>query len=232
MELATKADYARQHGVSRPAVNKWVEKEYLVFHGDKVDVAASDDILRDKGLGRFKEDPGAEPVNTRVNNPVNTSVNPAESAPAAELPAPWPPREPTSVGEGAASDDPETLEGEFVDFLKDVLDGQFRSFQEADKIHRNAMAGQQVLKLREQAGELVETAKAERQIFEMMRAVRDAWLNWPARVAPMVAADLGVDVDRVTEVLTHHVTDHLSDLGEPDTDSIDFSEPDDDGPEA
>jgi len=53
-------------------------------------------------------------------------------------------------------------------------------------------------------------------LFEGARAQRDAWLNWPARVGAMIAADLGLDADRVTAILTTHVHKHLEQLGDPD----------------
>jgi hypothetical protein len=32
---------------------------------------------------------------------------------------------------------------------------------------------------------------AEEVLFNAFRQQRDAWLNWPSRVAPLMAADLG-----------------------------------------
>ncbi|WP_376957719.1 hypothetical protein ABNQ39_11360 [Azospirillum sp. A26] len=52
--IMSKADYARWHGVSRPAVGKWSEAGHLTMAGDKVDVAASDRCLSALGMGRFR----------------------------------------------------------------------------------------------------------------------------------------------------------------------------------
>jgi len=58
-------------------------------------------------------------------------------------------------------------------------------------------------------------ADAEAVIFEMFRLQRDAWLNFPSRVAPLIAAELDVEADQVLEALTVHVHQQLSDLGQP-----------------
>jgi hypothetical protein len=49
-------------------------------------------------------------------------------------------------------------------------------------------------KLRREKGEVVERDYAIEQCFAFARRLRDAWGNWPARVAALMAADLGVDV--------------------------------------
>lgn len=59
--------------------------------------------------------------------------------------------------------------------------------------------------------------RANDALFEEFRAQRDAWLNWPARVGPLIAAELGVEAaDKVTAVLTAHVHKQISNLGEPE----------------
>ena len=57
---------------------------------------------------------------------------------------------------------------------------------------------------------------AEKILFEQARASRDAWLNWPTRVGPLLAADLGLEADRVVGALTEYVHKHISQLGEPE----------------
>jgi hypothetical protein len=49
------------------------------------------------------------------------------------------------------------------------------------------------LRLQQMKGELVDRAKAVAQVFRLARDERDAWVNWPARVAAVIAAELGVD---------------------------------------
>lgn len=82
----------------------------------------------------------------------------------------------------------------------------------------NYLALLRQLEFEQKSGELIELSMAERVLFEGARAQRDAWLNWPARVGAMIAADLGLEADRVTEILTTHVHKHIEQLGEPDVD--------------
>jgi hypothetical protein len=63
-------------------------------------------------------------------------------------------------------------------------------------------------------GELVDRARAVAQVFRLARDERDAWVNWPARVAAMIAAELEVDPHQVQTVLERHVRDHLAEFAE------------------
>ena len=64
-------------------------------------------------------------------------------------------------------------------------------------------------KLRREKGEVVERDYAIEQGFAFGRRIRDAWGSWPARVAALMAADLGVDVHKLEGLLTHHVREQL-----------------------
>lgn len=72
------------------------------------------------------------------------------------------------------------------------------------------------LEYEQKSGALVEFDTAQAILFEEFRAQRDAWLNWPTRVGPLLAADLGLEADKVTEALTAHVHKQITDLGEPE----------------
>lgn len=89
---------------------------------------------------------------------------------------------------------------------------------EAERIKENYLALLKKLEYEQKEGSLVQLATAERVLFESARADRDAWLNWPARVGPLIAADLGLEADRVAEILTEHVHKHVAQLGEPEGD--------------
>lgn len=54
-------------------------------------------------------------------------------------------------------------------------------------------------------------------MFDQAWASRDAWLNRPTRIGPLVAADLGLEADRVVETLTEYMHKHLQQLGQPET---------------
>jgi hypothetical protein len=78
----------------------------------------------------------------------------------------------------------------------------------------NEKAQERRLRLQQMKGELVDRAKAVAQVFRLARDERDAWVNWPARVAAMIAAELGVDAHQLHTVLERHVRDHLAELAE------------------
>jgi hypothetical protein len=85
----------------------------------------------------------------------------------------------------------------------------------ADQVKANALALKHLLAARKSAGELVEAELAEQVLFDQARTARDAWSNWPTRVGPLIAADLGLAPEAVVESLTVHVHQHLAELGEP-----------------
>ena len=70
------------------------------------------------------------------------------------------------------------------------------------------------LKLQKLKGELVDRARAEALVFRLARETRDAWVNWPARAAALIAAELGLDPATMQKVLEAHVRAHLDDLAE------------------
>lgn len=117
--------------------------------------------------------------------------------------------------------DPAPLEEEEAkarQFVELVLNGEFFTTGEAEKIKENALALKHILDGRKKAGELIDAAVAEAVLFEEARASRDAWLNFPTRIGPLLAAQLGLEPERVVEALTDHVHQQLNDLGEPEAD--------------
>lgn len=64
----------------------------------------------------------------------------------------------------------------------------------------------QRLALDEEKARLLDAASANAAIDEIAGAMRDALLNWPARVSGLIAAELGCDPHLVQTVLQQHVT--------------------------
>lgn len=62
-------------------------------------------------------------------------------------------------------------------------------------------------------GELVDRSQAIAQVFQLARAERDAWLNWPARVSATLAAELGIEAHTLHVSLEREVRRHLEELG-------------------
>jgi hypothetical protein len=70
------------------------------------------------------------------------------------------------------------------------------------------------LRLAKLKGELVDRAKATTTVFMLARRERDAWVQWPARVAALIAAELGADAHAMETVLDKHVRQHLGELSD------------------
>ncbi|KDR31548.1 hypothetical protein [Caballeronia zhejiangensis] len=89
------------------------------------------------------------------------------------------------------------------------------TYIDAVRIEKNYTALLRKLEYTTKSGSVIELDAAEDAFFSAWRAVRDAWLSWPARVAPLIAADIEIeDVEGLTLVLTAHVHAQLSELGD------------------
>jgi hypothetical protein len=100
------------------------------------------------------------------------------------------------------------------------------TFMQARTANEVLKAQERRLRLQQMKGELVDRAKAVAQVFRLARDERDAWVNWPARVAAMMAAELStsgsdaaggavqVDQHSLHTVLERHVREHLAELAE------------------
>ena len=87
----------------------------------------------------------------------------------------------------------------------------FTQARTAHEIAKAQRARIQVQRLRE---EVVDRGHATAEVFRLARRERDAWVNWPARVAALMAAELGVEAHAMQKVLEAHVRDHLNELVE------------------
>ena len=72
----------------------------------------------------------------------------------------------------------------------------------------------QRLALDENKRRLLDVAKANATIDEIAGAMRDALLNWPARVSGLIAAELGVDPHLLQTILQEHVADLLTEAAD------------------
>lgn len=212
MKLLSLTAYAATHGASRQAAAKWKTRGALVFSGDKVNVEASDQRMRDAGLGRFKMEAAEaqpQPATATGNRPRNQKAARREVAAAVDEVV----QDLQAAAETGEID--ETIAGGFIEQL---LAGQFRSKVEAAAIKENALALKHLLAAQREAEKLVDLETAEMVIFDDRRAARDAWEAWPARFAPLIAADLDIDGAKLAEALKPYVNQQLEELGEPDLD--------------
>jgi hypothetical protein len=88
------------------------------------------------------------------------------------------------------------------------------TFVQARTAHEIAKAHLARLRLQRMKGELVDRARATALVFRLAREERDSWLNWPARVAALIAAELGVEAHAVQKLVETHVRGHLAELTE------------------
>lgn len=66
------------------------------------------------------------------------------------------------------------------------------------------------LDLQKQKGSLVDVAEVEIAAFNQARAERDALLNWPARIVPLIAAEMKADATALFPIMDRHVREFLS----------------------
>ncbi|WP_434664752.1 hypothetical protein P5W99_30020 [Paraburkholderia sp. A3BS-1L] len=92
------------------------------------------------------------------------------------------------------------------------------SFAAAALQKERALAGLRELEYQQRAGALISLDAAKRVLFEAARGARDGWLSWPSRVAPLLAARLGIAPDVVLHELTALVREQCACLGEPAAD--------------
>jgi hypothetical protein len=89
------------------------------------------------------------------------------------------------------------------------------TFLQARTANEVLKAQERRLRLQQLKGELVDRARAVSLVFRLARDERDAWSGWPARIAAVVAAELGCDIHHLQTALDRHVREHLDQLAEP-----------------
>jgi hypothetical protein len=88
------------------------------------------------------------------------------------------------------------------------------SFLQARTANEVLKAQERKLRLARLKGELIDRARATAQVFTLARQERDAWVQWPARVAADLAAALGLETHTVQTALEAAVKAQLAELAE------------------
>ena len=88
------------------------------------------------------------------------------------------------------------------------------SFAQARTAHEIAKAQRARIQVQRLKSEMVERVSAMNLVFKLARQERDAWINWPARVAALMAAQMGVEVSIVQKILETQVRAHLEELSD------------------
>jgi hypothetical protein len=70
------------------------------------------------------------------------------------------------------------------------------------------------VRLQSLKGDLIDRQQALNHVFQLARALRDSWLNWPSRIASVMAEELNVNPHTLQMTLDHYVRAHLTEQGE------------------
>jgi hypothetical protein len=186
-------EYAAHAGVSRGAVQKARQSGRLVLHADgSIDAAASDARraqATDPAMQRGRHSPG-HPPGRSARGP-GTTLRPVPEA---------------AVGAVA-----ETLREQGLPAPQAAGGMTYLQARTANEVLK---AQERKMRLQKLKGELVDRARATALVFRLARQERDAWAGWPARVAAMMAADLGSGAHAMQTVLESHVRQHLGELAD------------------
>jgi hypothetical protein len=183
-------------------------------------------VRRAEKAGRITREPDGswDPAKVKAAWSDNTDQAQQRPAPGAKQRSPKPAR-------AALKPVPEAAVGAVRDTLREhgepVAAGPgAMTFMQARTANEVLKAQERRLRLQQMKGELVDRARAVAQVFRLAREERDAWVNWPARVTAMMAAELSasgsdaaggavqVDQHQLHTVLERHVREHLDELAE------------------
>ena len=87
------------------------------------------------------------------------------------------------------------------------------SLLQARTVHEVVKVQTGKVRLARLKGELIDRNQVISQVFKLARTERDAWLNWPTRVAAEMSASLSVDPHKLHIALDSAVREHLISWG-------------------
>ena len=184
MQGMSEREYAARAGLSRGAIQKAKAAGRLVLHADGSIDAAASDARR------------------------AAATDPSKQRPPPAPPLATPKLKPVPAAAVAAVGDTLRENG-----LPAPASGG-ATFLQAKTANEVLKSQERRLKLQKLKGELVDRDRAEALVFRLARETRDAWVNWPARAAALIAAELGVEPATMQKVLEAHVRAHLDELAE------------------
>ncbi len=188
MQGMSEREYAARTGLSRGAIQKAKLAGRLALHPDgSIDAEASD------ARRAAATDPSKQRGSRAPEQSTQSSAPKLKPVPNAAL---------SAVGDTLRENGlpPPTTGG--------------ATFLQAKTANEVLKSQERRLKLQKLKGELVDRARAEALVFRLARETRDAWVNWPARAAALIAAELGADPATMQKVLEAHVRAHLDELSE------------------
>jgi hypothetical protein len=192
MQGMSERDYAARAGLSRGAIQKAKLAGRLVLHSDGSIDANASDARRAAATDPSKQRGSKAPEGSAERRSA-TLQRKLKQVPSAAVAA---------VGDTLRENGLPSPSGGGATFLQAKTANEVLKSQERR------------LKLQKLKGELVDRARAEALVFRLARETRDAWVNWPARAAALIAAELGLDPATMQKVLEAHVRSHLDELSE------------------
>lgn len=207
-------EFARREKVSDAAVRKAISLGKLTAYADKsINPALVGTAWRKSAAESANQEREPRANQVRSETKVRTGSHPEVRTGSHQASPSTAPQD--TIELSSLVNDGETLE-DAANRLAGSGQVPSHTYAEALRRKENYLALLHQLKYEREAGLLVDLPTAERALFEGARAMRDAWLGWPSKVGPLLAADLGLEADRVTGALTEHVHRHIAQLGEPD----------------
>jgi hypothetical protein len=194
--------YARHRGVSETAVRKAIASGRIVPEADgSIDPAKADAAWAGTTDPSQQRSAASHSGPRRRAEPSARSSEPATVPPTRSADRPVP----TAAVEAVR----ETLKE-----IGEAPNAGGMTFVQARTANEVMKAQERRVRLQKLKGELVDRGRAVATVFGLARRERDAWVQWPARVAALIAADLGADPHAVETALEKHVRRHLAELGE------------------
>ncbi|MDO8608890.1 MAG: elements of external origin [Phaeospirillum sp.] len=158
-------------------------------------------VLRAAKAGRISQEPDGTIDPVKADAAWDAQTDPARKAPA---PAP----------EKAAPIPPATQASPSPVPQRDSLPSTGTNFTQARTAHEVAKAQKARIQVQRLKDEVIDRANALALVFKLARQERDAWVGWPARVAGLMAAEIGIDPHVMQVLLETHVRAHLNELAD------------------
>jgi hypothetical protein len=186
---------AKAVGINKSTLSRQVKAKQIRSHGGKVRLS---EVLEDRAsnidLSQSRRGP-------KASKPAGRQQGARTSKPSSR---------------GATGATPDATAATHSDDEQLILvDGELLSFADAQRLKENYLGKLRQLEFEKKSGALVDRQVAEKLFFALARENRDAWLGWPARVATLMAAELGIEDRLAADILVKYVRQHLSELGEP-----------------
>ncbi len=193
----SRRQYALHRGVSESAVRKAISTGRMTTLPDgSIDAAQADREWSTQTDPAKQRGAHAQALGVRTAEATARETSATKPVPRAAI-------EGVNETLRAAGQEPDApAEGGEVSFLRARMANEVLKAQTAK------------VRLAKMKGELVDRGKATSMVFDLARRERDAWQNWPPRVAANMAADLGVDAHRMEQVLSEYLRRHLADMAE------------------